>query len=137
MTSTRERGLFAEEMAARFLEARGFVIVERNVTVGGAEIDLIAERPASADDPVDTVVFVEVRSRGDEHAGAPIETVDRRKRARIRRGAIAWLIARDLWERVAVRFDVIGVSGALARDDEAPRIDWIPGAFDGDEPAGA
>lgn len=122
-------------MAARFLEARGLIVVERNVTIGGVELDLIAQAPASADDPADTIVFIEVRSRDDEQAGAPIETIDRRKRARLRRGAVAWLCARDLWERVAVRFDVIGISGALARDDEAPRIDWIPGAFDGDESA--
>ncbi|MEZ4454665.1 MAG: YraN family protein [Nannocystaceae bacterium] len=136
--STRERGRAAEDLAARFLEVRGLVVLERNVTVGGVELDLVAMAPASAEDPADTVVFVEVRSRDDDGAGSPIETVDHRKRARLRRGAIAWLVARDLWERVAVRFDVIGVSGALAggdrENDEAPRIDWIPGAFDGDEP---
>lgn len=129
--STRERGRAAEDLAARFLEVRGLVVLERNVTVGGVELDLVVQAPPSATDPVDTVVFVEVRSRDDDAAGSPIETVDHRKRARLRRGAIAWLVARDLWERVAVRFDVIGVHGGL--NDEAPRIDWIPGAFDGDE----
>ena len=94
---------------------------------------------------VDTVVFVEVRSRGDLRAGSPLETIGRRKRAHLRRAACAWLVARGLWERVAVRFDVVGVVGHLDADasasaveadsenGEAPKILWIPGAFDADE----
>ncbi|MCA9635021.1 MAG: YraN family protein [Myxococcales bacterium] len=127
--STRARGLAAEEEAARFLESRGLVVVERNVTIGGAEIDLIATLEPSTPSEPETVVFVEVRSRDDVRAGTPIETIDRRKRSRLRRAAAAWLVARGLWERVAVRFDAIGI----VTDEEAPRIEWIPGAFDGDE----
>jgi Holliday junction resolvase-like predicted endonuclease len=37
------------------------------------------------------------------------------------RAATAWLVDRDLWERVPVRFDVVGVTG--------DRIDWVRGAF--------
>jgi putative endonuclease len=154
--STRARGLAAEEEAARFLESRGLVVVERNVEVGGGELDLIALLPgaegeAGEVDEVDTIVFVEVRSRGDLRAGSPLETIGRRKRAHLRRAACAWLIARGLWERVAVRFDVVGVVGVVdvggeleaqrprsgagsgRENREAPKILWIPGAFDADE----
>ncbi|MEZ4380282.1 MAG: YraN family protein [Nannocystaceae bacterium] len=146
--STRARGLAAEQEAARFLESRGLAIVERNVEIGGGELDLVAllrgdevdvdEAPAEAE-PVDTIVFVEVRSRGDLRAGSPLETIGRRKRAHLRRAASAWLIARGLWERVAVRFDVVSVVGCVrveaerAENEEAPKILWIPGAFDADE----
>lgn len=129
--STRQRGLIAEEEAARFLESRGLVICERNVRIAGAEIDIIAEAPPARPEEPTTVVIVEVRSRGDERNGSPLETIDRRKRAQIRRGATAWLVARGLWERVAVRFDVVGVVREGSQE-EAPEIVWIPGAFDVD-----
>lgn len=128
-SSTRERGLAAEEEAVRFLESRGLVVCQRNVHAGGAELDIIAElRPIREADPL-TIVIVEVRSREAEDCGSPLETVDRRKRAQIRRGATAWLVERGLWERVAVRFDVIGI----VLQGEAPRIQWIPGAFEADD----
>lgn len=131
--STRARGELAETQAGRFLEARGLLIVDRNVHAGGVELDLVALVPAGLDDRVDTYVFVEVRSREDDRAGLPEETVDSRKQARLRRGAVAWLVGRELWESVAVRFDVVSVlAGAAGTDAKAPRITWIPGAFEAD-----
>ncbi|PCC71706.1 putative endonuclease [Nannocystis exedens] len=138
--STRVRGQLAEDQAARFLEARGLLVVDRNVRAGGVELDLVGLVPAGVDDRVDTYVFVEVRSREDDRAGLPEETVDPRKQARLRRGAAAWLVGRDLWETVAVRFDVVSVLVAASDDSresddpraKAPRITWIPGAFEVD-----
>jgi putative endonuclease len=127
--STRARGLQCEVLAARFLEARGLVIVDRNVRAGGVELDIVALAPAGHGDRVDTAVFIEVRSREDDRAGLPEETVDGRKQARLRRGATAWLVGRDLWEQVAVRFDVVSVLFG-GENAEAPKITWIPGAFE-------
>jgi putative endonuclease len=93
---------------------QGLEIVARNVTHAGAEIDLIARDG-------ETIVFVEVRSRADDLRGHPLETVDERKQARVRRGATGWLLVHDLWERVPVRFDVIAIVG----DD----LQWIANAF--------
>jgi len=135
------RGQLAEDQAARFLEARGLLVVDRNVRAGGVELDLVGLLPAGVDDRVDTYVFVEVRSREDDRAGLPEETVDSRKQARLRRGATAWLVGRELWEIVAVRFDVVSVlvgDDAISSDRDtserakAPRITWIPGAFEAD-----
>ncbi|MCY1010311.1 YraN family protein [Nannocystis pusilla] len=110
------RGQLAEDRAARFLEARGLLVVDRNVRAGGVELDLVGLIPAGVDDRVDTYVVVEVRSREDDRAGLPEETVDPRKQARLRRGAAAWLVGRDLWETVAVRFDVVSVLIAASDD---------------------
>lgn len=131
--STRARGQESENLAARFLEARGLVVVDRNVRAGGVELDLVARMPAGGDDRVDTLVFVEVRSREDERAGSPEETVDARKQARLRRGATAWLVQQGLWEQVAVRFDVVAIVVGAPESAEAPRITWIPGAFEGSD----
>ena len=72
----------------------------------------------------ETLVFVEVRGRSDTRLGHPFETVDARKQARLRRGAMAWLVANDLWERVATRFDVIALVG-----DDDPNLEWLRDAF--------
>ncbi len=126
--STRLRGKIGEDLAARHLEAHGLFVLSRNVRAGGVELDLVVHAPPGSEDPLDTIIFVEVRSRGDDLAGLPEETIDLRKRARLRRGAAAWLVEKGLWEQVAVRFDVVGV--LLKPNEEAPQITWIRGAFD-------
>lgn len=126
--STRTRGRASEDLAASYLESRGLVICDRNVTLAGAELDLVARvEPATERDPT-TIVFVEVRSRTDTRAGHPLETIGPAKQARLRRAATAWLIQADLWERVAVRFDVVAI--VLGTDEQAPEITWIAGAFE-------
>lgn len=120
--STGERGRAVEDRVCEFLRRRGLSIVERNVSLAGAEVDIIALDEASDEE---VYVFVEVRSRATDERGSPLETVDRNKQRRIIRAATAWLVGRDLWERVSVRFDVVGVVG-----DEDPNIDWVPNAFE-------
>jgi len=122
--STRDRGQLGERWAAAWLERHGLAIIDANVTLAGAEIDLVARDPADADELGEawTCVFIEVRGRSDDRLGHPLETIDLRKQARVRRAASAWLIGRDLWERVAVRFDVI----ALVGDDDPI---WLRDAF--------
>jgi putative endonuclease len=125
--SPRARGRASEDLAASFLEARGFVICDRNVTCAGAELDLVAQLPGAPGRP-DTVVFIEVRSRADTLAGHPLETVGPAKQQRLVRAATAWLIQASLWEQVEVRFDVVAI--VFGSDDKAPEITWIPGAFE-------
>ena len=110
--STRARGRAREDLAASFLEARGLVICARNVTLAHAELDLVGRISGDAS-AADTIVFV----------------VDRSKQRRVVRAATAWLLREELWERVAVRFDVLAI---LFGDDETPEITWIPGAFEVD-----
>lgn len=112
--STRERGRAGEDRAAALLLQRGVEILDRNIVVAGVELDLVVRDG-------ETIVFVEVRGRSDDLRGHPIETIDARKRGRLRRGATAWLVGRDLWERVHVRFDVITLVG----DD----VEWFQDAF--------
>lgn len=118
-THTRGRGLAAEQLAARHLERAGLTILARNVELSGAEVDLVASERDREGTP--TVVFVEVRSRADDRRGHPAQTVDARKQARVRRAATAYLVREDLWERVAVRFDVIAIVGE--------RATWLRNAF--------
>jgi len=57
----------------------------------------------------DLCVFVEVRSRtGTEH-GHPLETIDARKRARVRRAAALYIEA-ERPQSTLFRFDVVAVT---------------------------
>jgi putative endonuclease len=94
-----ELGREGEARAAVYLERKGYRVLERNAQAGGVEIDLVVSCGPR-------VVFVEVKTRRSQSAGAPHEAVDARKQARLRRGAAAWL--RERGRRApAVRFDVV------------------------------
>ncbi len=58
--------------------------------------------------------------------GLPLETVGTAKQRHVIRAATAWLVERDLWESVAVRFDVVGVTIGPDR----LRVRWIPAAYE-------
>ena len=95
----RALGAEGEARAARFLAARGYRVVGRNVRAGGVELDLVATRGR-------LVAFVEVKTRRSRAAGAPEEAVDFRKRERLARGAQAWLAANGR-PGLRARLDVI------------------------------
>lgn len=69
LPSSRQRiGRRGEELAARFLIQRGYVIVERNWRCGHWEADIIAQKTGE-------VRIVEVKTRRSMAAGFPEESV--------------------------------------------------------------
>jgi putative endonuclease len=115
MGRTQETGRAAEEAAARFLEARGLQLVERNYRCRRGEIDLVMRDG-------ETVIFVEVRYRRSGRFGSGAESVDGRKQARLLAAALHYAQARGL-HASPMRFDVVSVSG------EPGQVDWIPDAI--------
>jgi putative endonuclease len=97
------RGRHGEDVAHRYLQARGYKIVARNFRTRNlsAEVDLVAW-----DGP--QIVFVEVKSRETEEFGAPDRAVDLDKQRKILRAAAEYLHRVDLGWDVA-RFDVVNV----------------------------
>ncbi len=96
-------GRRGEDLAHRFLRARGFIIVARNyrLSSGDAEADLIAWDGES-------LVFVEVKSRETADFGPPERAIGEEKRKHLLR------IAREYtrktgtpWDRI--RFDIVSV----------------------------
>jgi putative endonuclease len=100
--STRELGLAAEDFAADWLRARGYVISERNLRTPQYELDIIAMDQ-------ETLCIVEVRYTRTDAFGGPLATVSEDKKRRLRRGARA--VLQKLEREVALRFDVVGVRG--------------------------
>jgi putative endonuclease len=115
-----DRGLAAEDAAADFLEARGFVILHRNLRVGRLELDLLAQEGA-------VIVVVEVRTRGPSSFQRALDSIDAKKRARVRAaGEQLWSkrFAKD--ESVdRMRFDAASVEFTPG----GPRVEHIRGAF--------
>ncbi|MBI4540473.1 MAG: YraN family protein [Gemmatimonadetes bacterium] len=96
-----ELGRRGEEVAARYLEARGWTILERNARFGHKEIDLIARREG-------VIAFVEVKTRAGTQFGHPLEAITQRKRREIRTVAAAWL-RRARPGAATLRFDAVSV----------------------------
>lgn len=97
-----ETGRRGEDIAAEFLEQKGYRIAMRNFRAGKGEIDLIVW-PASGDQ----LVFVEVKTRSGDGYGGPEEAVNKRKQRVMVRTAGEYMASIDYeWE---IRFDIIAV----------------------------
>ena len=86
-TDAQRSGDAAEALVAERLISAGWTILGRNVHVGHYELDLVALDPG----PPPALVAAEVRWRAGRAFGLPEETVDHRKRARIRAAAYGLL----------------------------------------------
>jgi putative endonuclease len=94
-------GKHGEQLAAEFLGRAGLDIVDRNWRCQSGEIDIVA---------VDgnALVICEVKTRSGTGFGTPLEAVTRKKRNRLRRLAVQWVVAHGvLFDEV--RVDVVEV----------------------------
>jgi putative endonuclease len=113
--STQAIGKRAEDLAARFLEARGLTILTRNFRCRGGEIDLVCR-----DGPA--LVFVEVRLRRNANYGGAAASITARKQQRIILAARHYLAA-NAGADVECRFDCVLLGG------DANAIEWERDAF--------
>src|SRR5688500_2248129 len=121
MTVARqELGKSGESLAASELTARGYAIIARRYRTRYGEIDIIAR-----DD--ETMVFVEVRRRGAHDCGTAAESVTPAKQRRVVRMAVDYLARNDLYDKCAVRFDVIAIDD---QPNGPPLVTLIRAAFD-------
>ena len=111
-------GLQGEEIAARYLESRGWKILHRRFRVRGGEIDLVAEFEG-------TIIFVEVKSRAASSLDDGRGAVDRNKRRCLARAAGIYLARHGHGERPC-RFDIVTV---VSRQ-EGYSVKHHQGAFD-------
>lgn len=99
----QQLGRRGEDIAHRFLQRAGIVVVARNYRMnsGAGEIDLIGwER--------DTLVFVEVKSRQTDEFGAPDRAIGQQKQNSLIRAAREYARHAEVpWNHV--RFDAVTV----------------------------
>ncbi len=101
MGLTQERGQQGEDLAANFLIAKGYAIVERNVRSPYGEIDVVCRERG-------ILVLVEVRYRTSATFGRPEETVVGQKLTHMQRSA-EWYVT-QAHHTGDYRIDVVGVA---------------------------
>ena len=109
-TAAQLAGDAAETLVLAELVAAGWNVLARNVHVGRHELDIVAVDPG----PPAALVIVEVRWRRSRAFGLAEETVDYRKRARVRQAAYGLLDRGTFPDGAAIphlplRFDLVVV----------------------------
>lgn len=113
-SAKRQQGAQFEQQARLFLERQGLSFVAANQNFKCGELDLIMRQG-------DTLVFVEVRQRKNDHFGSAVESVDWQKQQKWLNAASLWLAQQGLsLEDTDCRFDLI----AFGKD--ATQLQWLP-----------
>lgn len=95
-------GKEGEDIACRFLQEKGYEILERNWTWRRLELDIIARKG-------NTLIIAEIRTRSTNMYGEPEDTVSDKKIRRIINAADAY-IKKNMID-IDVRFDIISITG--------------------------
>jgi len=97
----RELGQKWEELTEQYLRKKGYKILTRNYQIRGGEIDIVAQDG-------EFLVFIEVRFRSDISFGTPSETVNKKKKAALKK-AIKVYIHENFLYHLQPRVDFIGI----------------------------
>ncbi len=117
-------GRLGEDVARKYLEMRGWHILEINYKCHLGEIDLIVLQPA----PQPILVFVEVKTRRSSYHGHPAASVDLRKQKRLFQVANSYMEYYQSATEPQCRFDVIEV---ICTKDGLRISNHLEGAFTG------
>ena len=116
MARHNELGKKGEHLARKYLEEKGFQIIETNWRHDRDEIDIIAKEN-------DELVMVEVKTRSTRYFGDPSEAVGGAKESFLIRAAEAYLELHDI--NIDTRFDII----SIVIDKNGEHIEHIKDAF--------
>jgi putative endonuclease len=118
--NNREYGTLGEEEASGYLAGRGYKILFRNFRVGRmGEIDIICKDG-------ETLCFVEVKTRSNDHYGTPAQAVSVSKQSTITRLAQIYMQRFGIRD-MPVRFDVVEIM--MDRERKISAIRLIQNAF--------
>lgn len=94
------KGKKGEEMAAEFLEKKGYTILETNWRFINLEADIIAKID-------NTLVIAEVKTRKSNYFGEPESFVNKQKQKNLIKTANAYIERKQI--DLEVRFDIVSV----------------------------
>jgi putative endonuclease len=100
MTDKIKKGKEGEDLAAEFLQKKGYEIVRRNYRYKQSEIDLIVKKN-------NWLIFVEVKMRSSDAFGYPEDFVDYKKAKNIIDGAEEYTYEQN-WQG-NVRYDIVSI----------------------------
>lgn len=101
MYERHEIGKIGEDIAIKYLQENNYTIIERNFECKQGEIDIIAKDKKE-------LVFIEVKTRSNEHYGKPKEAVNEIKKKHIYKASEYFVYIKHL-ENMPIRIDVIEI----------------------------
>lgn len=117
MATHNDLGHWGEDLAAEYLQDKGYIILERDWKSGHRDLDIIALDG-------DTVVFVEVKTRQNRMFADPETAVNYQKIKNLRSAANHYVKYRRI--SYNIRFDIITIIGTIGNE---PEIEHIEDAF--------
>ena len=115
MAAHNELGKWGEEMAAEYLQQKGYRIIERDWRSGARDIDIIAQAP-----DLSTLVFVEVKTRKSEALMRAADAVNPTKARNIALSANNYVKMGHV--DALLRFDIITIVGTNAQNMKLEHI---------------
>ncbi len=97
----KEIGNRYEKIVEKFLEKKGYKIIQSNYRNFIGEIDIISKYK-------NCIVFIEVKARKSDKYGLPRESVTKRKIDKIRKCSLMYLRDNNIYDH-PLRFDVVEV----------------------------
>jgi putative endonuclease len=119
MAEHNDLGRWGEDVAAAYLQQKGYTVVERDWKSGHRDLDIIA-----LNEKRDTLVFVEVKARRNQLFTDPIDAVNYQKIHNLQLAANHYVKYRRI--DLDIRFDIITVVGT---PDTKPDVSHIEDAF--------
>ena len=113
MAAHNELGRWGEDLAAAFLEEKGYTIIERDWKSGHHDLDIVAKDGS-------TLVIVEVKTRRNRLYGNPEEAIDYRKRRSLLSAINHYTKSYRIYSQV--RFDIISIVGNIGEKSEIDHI---------------
>lgn len=113
------RGAWGEELATQYLRKRGYAILARNFRIRQGELDIVASKGRY-------LIFVEVKTRKNDHFGAAREFITPAKQRRLIAAAECWCLRHPTG--LQPRFDAIEVYGE--EGCAHPRINHLENIFE-------
>jgi putative endonuclease len=115
----QELGASGEQIALKYLCARGLRLIKRNYRCKGGELDLIMFDG-------DILALIEVRLRSDDGYGGAAASVTPAKQRRLILAAKHLLLTHIELARCRARFDVVAIGNNARGTYE---VEWLKGAF--------
>ena len=119
MAEHNDLGRWGEEVAATYLQRKGYTVIEQDWKSGHRDLDIIA-----LNETKDTLVFVEVKTRRNQMFTDPVDAVGYQKIRNLQQAANHYVKYRRI--DLDIRFDIITVVGT---PDMEPDISHIEDAF--------
>ena len=113
MATHNELGKWGEDLAADYLQRKGFTIIERDWKSGKRDLDIIAQDG-------NVIVFVEVKTRRNRLFGEPEESVDYHKLQNLQQAISHYVKFKHI--RQEIRFDIISIVGTVGTDPDIQHI---------------